>query len=433
MPSVFLSYRRTDSVGHSGRLYDALSARYGPDSLFMDLDSVAAGVDFVRQIEEAIASCDVMLAVIGPGWLTATEADGRRRLEDPDDYVRVELDTALRQDLAVIPVLVGGARMPQPRDLPDELKPLARLQGLELRDMTFHDDVARLTDAVAKIASEDRRIRALSPGARIGPYRIEEIAGRGEMGVVYKAWHLRLECFHALKVIAPELSRDDTFRARFEREAQLAAQIDHPNVIRVFGAEEEKGLLYLAMRYVDGTDLRSLLARQGRLEPHHAIWVINQVADALDAAHALAIVHRDVKPANILLASELGRDHVYLTDFGLSKRLSSTPETYTGDLGTVDYMAPQQIVGDALDARADVYSLGCVLFHAVTGQVPFPAANDFAKVVAHSQAEAPPVRALVPGLPRALDAVLHRAMAKKPEDRYTSTGEFGRAALEALA
>jgi serine/threonine protein kinase len=414
-------------------LYDALTARYGAESLFMDLDSIAAGADFVRQIEEAIASCDVMLEIIGPGWLSATEEDGRRRIDDPDDYVRVELETALREELAVIPVLVGGAAMPRSRELPDELKPFARLQGVELRDMTFHDDVSRLADAVAKVASEDHRIRSLSRGASIGPYRIEDIAGRGEMGVVYKAWHLRLQANHALKVIAPELSRDDTFRERFEREARLAAQIDHPNVIHVFGAEEERGLLYLAMSYVDGTDLRSVLARQGRLEPQRAAWVINEVARALDAAHALQIIHRDVKPANILLASEAGRDHVYLTDFGLSKRLSSKPETYTGDLGTVDYMAPQQIVGDALDARADVYSLGCVLFHALTGQVPFPAANDFAKVVAHSQAEPPSVRDLVPTIPHQLDIVIHKAMAKKPSFRYPSAGELGRAALEAVA
>jgi len=433
MPSVFLSYRRTDSVGHSGRLYDALTARYGADNLFMDLDSIAAGADFVRQIEEAIASCDVMLAVMGPGWLEATEADGRRRLDDPGDYVRVELETALREGLAVIPVLVGGARVPSPRSLPEALKPLARLQGVELRDATFHEDVARLADAVVKLASEDRRIRVLSAGSRIGPYRIEEIAGRGEMGVVYKAWHLRLQCFHALKVIAPELSRDDTFTARFEREAQLAAQIDHPNVISVFGAEEERGLLYLAMSFVDGTDLRSLLARAGRLEPGHAAYVVNEVAGALDAAHALEIIHRDVKPANILMAPEGGREHVYLTDFGLSKRLSSKPETYTGDLGTVDYMAPQQIIGQVLDARADVYSLGCVLFHAVTGQVPFSAANDFAKVVAHSQAEPPSAHALVPDVPEQLDGVIHRAMAKQPDDRYPSAGELGRAALEAVA
>jgi serine/threonine-protein kinase len=233
-------------------------------------------------------------------------------------------------------------------------------------------------------------------------------------------------------VIAPEFSRDETFRARFEREAQLAAQIDHPNVIHIYGADEERGLVYLAMRFVQGTDLRAALARAGRLQPSYAAWMINEVAAALDAAHARDIVHRDVKPANVLIAAEGGKDHVYLTDFGLSKRLSPKPETYTADLGTVDYMAPQQIIGERLDARADVYSLGCVLFHTLTGEVPFPAPNDFAKVVAHTQEPPPSVRQHMPELAQELDDVVRKAMAKSPDDRFKSAGELGRAALEAV-
>ncbi len=270
-------------------------------------------------------------------------------------------------------------------------------------------------------------------GGVVGGFVIEAVAGRGGMGVVYRARQSKPDRLVALKVIAPDLAGDPAFRARFERESTIAAQIEHPNVIPVHAVGEDGGVLFIAMRFVAGIDLRSLIAQEGRLEARRAAAIVDQVAQALDAAHGHGLVHRDVKPANILLAGGGGRDHVYLTDFGLSRHVEgSQGMTGTGAfLGTIDYVAPEQARGDRVDARTDVYSLGCVLFHALTGSVPFPLTNDLAKLYAHGTQEPPSVRERAPGVPDAFDPVLTRAMAKAPEDRYLSAGDLGRAATAA--
>jgi len=273
----------------------------------------------------------------------------------------------------------------------------------------------------------------IGPGTVFGGLRIEGVAGRGGMGVVYRATQLALNRTVAVKVVAPELADDPEFRERFKREAELAASIDHPNVVPVYHAGEEDGRLFVTMRYVQGTDLRRLLQSNGPLAPPAAVEIIAQVSSALDAAHAHGVAHRDVKPANILIA---GGEHVraYLTDFGLTKHLAATGGlTRTGAvLGTVDYIAPEQLEGRPVDGRVDVYALGCVLFEALTGQVPFPRDTDAAKMWAHMGAPPPPLRELAPHLPAQLEEVLRRAMAKNPEERYGSAGEFGRAALIAV-
>jgi hypothetical protein len=264
---------------------------------------------------------------------------------------------------------------------------------------------------------------------------IEAVAGRGGMGVVYRARQQRPDRIVALKVIAFELAQDPKFRARFRRESAIAAQIEHPNVIPVHAVGEAGGILYIAMRFVAGIDLRSLLANEGRLAPRRAAAIADQVAQALDAAHAHGLVHRDVKPANILIAPGAGREHVYLSDFGLSRHIEGSHGlTGTGAfLGTIDYVAPEQARGDRVDARTDVYSLGCVLFQALTGTVPYPMDNDLAKLYAHDSKPPPSALERLPDLPAALDPVLARAMAKAPEDRYQSAGDLGRAALAAAA
>ncbi len=196
---------------------------------------------------------------------------------------------------------------------------------------------------------------------------------------------------------------------------------------------EDDGVLFIAIRFVAGIDLRTLIAQDGRLDARRAAAIVDQVAQALDAAHGHGLVHRDVKPANILLAGSGGRDHAYLTDFGLSRHVEgSQGMTGTGAfLGTIDYVAPEQARGERVDARTDVYSLGCVLFHALTGTVPFPLTNDLAKLYAHGTQEPPSVHERAPGVPAAFDGVLARAMAKAPEDRYLSAGDLGRAATAA--
>jgi streptogramin lyase len=273
----------------------------------------------------------------------------------------------------------------------------------------------------------------LQPGDEIAGFRVTGVAGRGGMGVVYRAEQLDLQRPVALKLIATPLARDEDFRERFVRESRAAAAIDHPNVIPVYSAGEEQGRLYLAMRYVDGEDLRTLVHRDGPLAPHRAASVIAQIANALDAAHARGLIHRDIKPANVLLDG----DHAYLTDFGLTKRLhgGSGEMSMTGSgrwVGTLGYIAPEQIRGAGVDARADVYALGCLLFYVLTGVAPYRRDNDEATLYAHLHDAPPDAAALEPGVPPALAGVVERALAKDPEDRFPSAGDLGRAALAAV-
>ncbi len=249
----------------------------------------------------------------------------------------------------------------------------------------------------------------LEPGTVFAGHRIEAVAGRGGMGVVYRATQLALDRTVALKVIAPGLLEDQTVRNRFVRESKVAASIDHPNVIPIYYAGEEDGIAYIAMRYVAGDDIRSLVRREGRLEPERAARIAAQIGFALDEAHAAGLVHRDIKPANVLLTSA---DHVYLTDFGLTKHaLSVAGSTKPGHwVGTLDYVAPEQIRGERVDARADVYALGCLLYFILTGEVPFKRDGDEARLWAHLSE--PPPKPSEHGVPDAFDAVIERALAK---------------------
>lgn len=265
-------------------------------------------------------------------------------------------------------------------------------------------------------------------------YVIEGVAGRGGMGVVYRAREAFPDRTVALKVISPQFADDADFRARFVRESNLAATIEHSNVLPIFRAGDEDGLLYLAMRYVEGTDLGALIADRGRLDPRHAVEIIVAICDALDAAHAKGLVHRDVKPANVLLARQGSKEHAYLTDFGIAKNTDATGgPTMTGSfMGTLDYAAPEQIRSGHVDARTDVYAAGCMLFHALTGRVPFPVDGAVARIYAHLTTAPPSLESVDASFPAGLDAVIAKAMAKDPNDRYLSAGDLGRAAKTAL-
>ncbi len=259
----------------------------------------------------------------------------------------------------------------------------------------------------------------------IAGHRIVRQVGRGGMGVVYEALDEALGRTVALKLVAPERAGEPGFRERFITESRLAASIDHPNVLPVFKAGEEDGELYLAMRFVDGDDLRTLVDRDGPLAAERAAQIASQVGAALDAAHARRLVHRDVKPANVLLGSG---DHAYLTDFGVVKALDETSgQTRTGDVvGTLDYVAPERIKGEADGPPSDLYALGCLLFYTLTGRVPFPLDTSERKLWAHLS-EAPPA---VPDHP-AFDAVIARALAKDPAQRFESGAALGAAAVAA--
>ena len=251
----------------------------------------------------------------------------------------------------------------------------------------------------------------MAPDPRIGTTlagcRIEREIGRGGMGVVYLAEQLRYGRKVALKVLLPEFAADAGFRERFEQEWRTAANLEHPNIVPVYDADEADGVLYIVMRYVDGVDLGALLAREGRLPPGRALSIVGQAAAALDAAHARGLVHRDVKPGNILVAADAGAegDHVYLTDFGVAKRTRTRSGLTQAGLfvGTLDYAAPEQIEGRELDARTDVYALGCVLFQCLAGGPPFEKDSEVAMVYAHLEEPPPSLSARRPDLPAGLD------------------------------
>jgi ABC-type branched-subunit amino acid transport system substrate-binding protein/DNA-binding beta-propeller fold protein YncE len=266
--------------------------------------------------------------------------------------------------------------------------------------------------------------RAIGPGSTFAGYRVESLVGRGGMGVVYLATDLSLERPVALKLIAPELARDERFRARFLKEPRLAAALEHPHVIPIHAAGEHEGQLYLAMRYVEGSDLKTILERERKLAPERMLAILAQIADALDAAHRRGLVHRDVKPANVLLDEE---GHAYLTDFGITKQLGGD-STDTGQVvGTLDYLAPEQIRGETVDGRTDCYALACVLYECLSGTPPFRRETEAETLWAHMQGPPPPL----PGHP-ALDPVLTQALAKEKEERCASCGEFLAAASSAL-
>jgi len=274
----------------------------------------------------------------------------------------------------------------------------------------------------------------LAPDLRVGTdlagYRLAEIVGRGGMGVVYRAEHRHLGRVVALKLLAAG-SDSASFRERFIRESRIAASLHHPNIVTVYDAGEADGLLYIAMQYVDGTDLATALEKEGALEPVRALAILGQIADALDAAHALGLVHRDVKPANVLLEG----DRSYLTDFGLTKSLAGkTSLTAHGQfVGTIEYMPPEQIRGQALDGRGDVYAFGCLLHHVLSGAQPFERDTQVAVMYAHFEDAPPPLTGLRDGLSPELDEVVLRALAKRKEDRYATCGELMAAARDALA
>jgi serine/threonine-protein kinase len=278
----------------------------------------------------------------------------------------------------------------------------------------------------------------VSPGDNIAGYRLEEQIGQGGMAVVYRAHDERLDRLVALKVLAPGLAADTGFRTRFIRESRAAAAVDHPNIIPIYDAGDAGGFLYISMRYVQGGDVRSLLRDGYGLPPARAWHIVSQVASALDAAHSRGLVHRDVKPANILLdagsrtgaakaAKPVGgpRDHVYLSDFGISKQTLASNLTSTGQfVGTLDYIAPEQVEGQVIDGRADQYSLACAAFELLGGSPPFQRPTSLALITAHLTEPPPSLRARRAGLPASVDAVLSKAMAKSPVQRYGSCEQF---------
>ena len=275
----------------------------------------------------------------------------------------------------------------------------------------------------------------LQTGTIVGGYRIDGLISRGGMGVVYRATSVALNRIYALKVLAPELAEDEQFRERFKREIRIAASLHHPNVVGIHYAGEHEGMLFFVMDFVTGTDLREVLVKTGALDPNRAVDLLQQCAAALDAAHRGGLVHRDVKPGNILITVKDGQEHAYLTDFGLAKK-SDTASALTVKghvVGTVDYMAPEQVTGAHIDARTDIYALGCVFYQMLTGKVPYERENSVATLFAHVHDPAPPLEGAITDEYPAFAPVIAKAMAKEPADRYLSAGDFARDAAAVLA
>src|SRR4051794_4087017 len=266
----------------------------------------------------------------------------------------------------------------------------------------------------------------LRSGARVAGFRVEKMLGAGSTGTVYLVRDDATGRPVALKVLSPELARDDRFRQRFLRESQIVAGLSHPAIIKTVAAGEADDLLYLAMQYVAAVDLRELLREEGRLDPGRAVELVAQIAAALDAAHSAGLVHRDVKPGNILVARDEGAERAYLCDFGLARHVSSV-SSLTGDrgfVGTVDYVSPEQIQGAPLDGRADLYSLGCVFFECLTGVRPFDGDSELSVVYAHLNETPPRVWDLRPEVTAGFDDVVATALAKAPADRFATCGQF---------
>ncbi|WP_264956394.1 serine/threonine-protein kinase, partial [Mycobacterium kiyosense] len=268
-------------------------------------------------------------------------------------------------------------------------------------------------------------------GSMFGPYHLKRLLGRGGMGEVYEAEHTVKEWTVAVKLMTAEFSKDPVFRERMKREARIAGRLMEPHVVPIHDYGEIDGQMYLEMRMIEGTDLDTVLKRYGPLTPPRAVAIITQIASALDAAHAAGVMHRDVKPPNILIT---GDDFAYLVDFGIASATTDEKLTQLGTaVGTWKYMAPERFSNDEVTYRADIYALACVLYECLTGTPPYRADSATTLVTAHLMDPVPQVSTARAGIPKAFDAVIARGMAKKPEDRYASAGDFARAAHEALS
>jgi hypothetical protein len=378
-----------------------------------DLRYTGVGGDVHFSVDESRETIEVSIVPSGPGARRLTLGDVLRARG--------------------LPVAADALEMTTPETAQRSLERVAaRLELLRATELAGDWSAYRAATTPTVDASE--RLRQLTVGSTFADHVIRGVAGRGSMGVVYRAMHVPLKREVALKLIAPEASADDHFRVRFRREIEAAAAIQHPHVVPIFHAGEEDGLLFVTMRYVEGVDLARLIAVERRLDPPRAVRLIAEVAAALDAAHERRIVHRDVKPANVLIGVERGAEHAFLTDFGLTKILQSdTQVTEAGTLlGTFDYAAPEQLDDRGVDARTDVYALGCVLYQALTGEVPYPRSTVAATMFAHLDSPPPLVTSVVAAAPRELDDVIARALAKDPDARFASAGELAQAALAAV-
>jgi hypothetical protein len=438
---IFISYRRAESAYPTGWLYERLASHFGREDIIRDIDSIEPGDDFVDVIGRAVASCDVMLVVIGIRWTSIEDVDGRRRLDIPDDFVRREIEAALERDIRVIPILVDGATMPRNEQLPPSLVKLSRRQALELSPQRFQYDTDRLLRVLDKTVSEEMEKRPLkqnhgaaessdpylsdgltsdpvwhadvkrdeaTPGLFLDRYELKDLLGRGGMAEVRRALDTRLRRPVAVKQLRPDLAADPAFQARFRRGAQSAAGLNHPNIVAVYD-----------------TTLRDVL-RDGRgLLPERALELTRGVLDALGYIHRAGIIHRNIDPANVMLTQT---SVVKVVGLGIARAVADTSDDTmartAGVVGTARYFSPEQARGETLDARSDLYSAGCLLYELLVGRPPFVGESSVGVAYQHVREMPVPPSHLDPVITPGTDAITLKALAKDPADRYQSAREM---------
>ncbi|MFN2607021.1 MAG: protein kinase, partial [Acidimicrobiales bacterium] len=419
MTRIFISYRRGDSAGFAGRLHDRLVERYGAASIFRDVDSIPYGADYLSVINTTVRECDAFVAVIGRRWLTAADATGQRRLDDPDDLLRNELIAALKLNLRVIPVLVDGAAMPGGDELPRPLARLTRHNAISLSDERWEFDVGRL---LARLEVADDRgtldiegydsVTVLSATSLWTRYRALPTGGHG--CVTVKVLHIREPSEEAAR--------------RFHDDCRAISTVSwHPNLLSVRGWGLTASLRpYIVSDDIDGSSLEDRLAHGPPLAWQEVVGIGTRLATALEAAHGLGVLHRDIKPSNVLVGP---RGEPLLDDFGVTRLHDDTPAVTAGLRASVAQAAPEVLSSaDGYSVRSDVYSLGSTLHTLMAGSPPFTREADHGVFAAVARTLTDPVPDLRPhGVPAGVCEVIERAMDKDPARRWPSAGAFGEA------
>jgi tRNA A-37 threonylcarbamoyl transferase component Bud32 len=449
---VFLSYRREETAPYARLLDYQVRERFPRVRVFMDVDAIEPGRNFVEAIEDALDSSAVLLAVVGRQWLTSIDEEGQRRLDDPDDYVRRELQTALERGVLVIPVLVDNARPPRPQQLPAPLVEFARLQAVELSHRNFQADVDRILNVIERAlravlegvgepssagdrapgepaplsgrpgSPEPAPDRVAIPQVLLDRYEVGRLLGAGGLAEVYEGHDRLLARRVAIKALRAEYIGDQRFLLRFRRETQAAASLSHPNIVGVYDLGSEGGTQFVIMEYVDGRTLKDIIRAEGRLDPQRAAEICEDVCSALAAAHTRGLIHRDIKPANVMLTSA---GHVKVMDLTIARTINSERITQTGTAAEMaQYISPEAAQGQQIDVRSDLYSLGCCLYEMLTGTVPFTGATPVAIAYKHVHEDPTPPRQLNPDVPPPLEAICLKAMAKLPDHRYQTAAEL---------
>ena len=449
---IFICYRREDSRWPAGRLADALRERFGHDNVFIDVDRVRVG-NWRQQINQALDSSAAVVVLIGPSWVAELE-----RLRDEPDEVRYEIAAAIERGKLILPVTLGSVTVPSRRALPQDIASLLDQEVYQLGedrmwrptvDVLIGDLAAALRPGEPSI--KRTRIMRRPPGtvepkppspkhARVdvwapAGYEITSLMRSEKFGDVYLARQTLLDREVSLQILSGPQAANPLARRRFLRQHAVVAAISHPNLIPIYEAAEEDGRAFVAMRSIDGQTLRSLRIEAGRLDPATVSALLSQVADALAAAHLAGVVHGDINLINVLVSDEGGAQRAYLTGFSPPPTVEESKRYLTqagAELATPAYLAPEMIRGNPGDPRSDIYSLGCVVFHLLTGRLPFERNTPLAMLMAHLNDEPPSLHEFAPDAPHAYAELVRVATSKAAEQRQQTAAEFA-AALRAAA